>query len=116
MLPPAKAKPKNCLMSGAGEQKGPDEPQAAVEKEVEEERIKEYKPQKDAMLGALQRSSSLASKTVRSVILPKEWRRSRHDELEAEYPEAVALMTIVKQRRAGKPSVLWRPQDRARQA
>ena len=36
------------------QQKGPDEPQAAVEKEVEEEKIEEYEPQRDAMITTVQ--------------------------------------------------------------
>ena len=56
------------------------------------------------------RGSSLASKTVRSVLCPRmkryegehvlEANDASDDELEAEYQEAVALMTIAKQRRA----------------
>ena len=38
---------------------GPDEAQAAVEKEVEEERINEYKPQRKAMLTAILRAGAL---------------------------------------------------------
>ena len=41
------------------QQKGPDEPQAAVEREVEEERIGEYKPQKDAMPTAIPQAGAL---------------------------------------------------------
>ena len=54
------------------QQKGPDEPQAAVE----EEGIDEYKPQRDAMPTAIsracawQRESSLVPKTARSVLCP----------------------------------------------
>ena len=41
------------------QQKGPHEPQAAFEKEAEEERIGEYKPQKDAMPTAIPRAGAL---------------------------------------------------------
>ena len=41
------------------QQNGPDEPQAAVEKEVEEERIDQHKPQRDAMLTVILRAGTL---------------------------------------------------------
>ena len=55
------AKPKkNRPMSGAGDgRREPGEPQAAVEKEFEEERINEYKPQRDDMLTAIPRAGAL---------------------------------------------------------
>ena len=68
--------------------------------------MKECKPQRDAMLTAILRAGAL--QTFRSVLLPNgvealEANEASDDELEAEHQEAVALMTIVEQRRAGKP-------------
>ena len=90
-------------------QKGPAEFQAAVE----EERIDEYSPQRDAMLTAISRAGTLEG------VVPLRQRRPgafsaqgvealevnevSDDELEAEYQEAVDLTTILKQRRARKP-------------
>ena len=90
-------------------QKGTDEFQAAVE----EERIDKYSPRRDAMLTAIPRAGTLQE------VVPLRQRRAgafsaqrvealdvnevSDDELEAEYQEGVALTTILKQRRAGKP-------------
>ena len=83
------------------QQKGPDEPQAAVEKEVEEERIDEYKPLRDGSSWYFARGSSLASETARSVLCGRQVPRSGG--LDDHFNTA--------QRR--ETSVLWRPQGRA---
>ena len=90
-------------------QKGPDEFQAAVE----EERINEYSPQRDAMLTAIPRACTLQGVVPLRQRRPGAFSAKRveetnvnelsDDELEAEYQEAVALTTILKQRRTGKP-------------
>ena len=83
------------------------------------EEIKEYDQVRDAMLTAAPQvhvsrgGCSLATKTVRSVLYPSgraqdeenegeqglEENEAFNDELEVEYQEAVAMMTIAKQRR-----------------
>ena len=112
----AKAKPKNRPMSGAGDsRRDPDEPQAAVE----EERINEHRPQRDAMLTAVPRAGAWQG----VVLLPQrqpgaysaqaveavEANEVSDDELETEYQEAVALMTIVKQGNLACPLETTRP-------
>ena len=92
---------------------GPDEPQAAVEKESEGERMNEYKPQRNAMPTAILRAGALRGVVplhqrqpgARSAqgVEALEANEVSDDEVEAEYQEAVALTTIVKQGRAGKP-------------
>ena len=88
------------------QQKGPGEPQAAVEKE----RINEYQLQRDAMPTAMPRAGALqgvvplhrrqpGAYSAQGVEATKANEVS-DDELETEYQEAMALPTIVKQRRA----------------
>ena len=76
----------------------------------------EYEPleRRDSSSSRFARGCSLASKTVRSVLCPSgrgpgeedegehvlEAKEASDDELEAEYQEAVAMITIAKQRRA----------------
>ena len=68
------------------QQKEPDEPHAAVEKE----RINEYKPQKMPLIELVAVEALEANEVS-------------YDELETEYHEAMAVPTDVKRREAGKP-------------
>ena len=96
------------------QQRGPGEPQAAVE----EERMNEDKPQRDAVPTAIpgagawqgvvplpQRQPGACSAQVVEALEANE---VSDDELDTEYQEAMAVPTVVKQRKQGN-SVLWRP-------
>ena len=96
----AKARPK----------KGPDESQVAVE----EERINEYKLQRGALPTAIPRAGVVhgavplhqrqpGAYSAQGTGGPQDKNEVSHDEFETEYQEAMALPTIAKQRRAGKP-------------
>ena len=85
------------------------EPQAAVD----EERIYEHKPQRDVMPTAIPRAGALQGGVPLHQRKPGaysfrgmeavEAHAVSDDELETEYQEAIDLLTLVKQRRAGKP-------------
>ena len=90
------------------QQQGPDELQSAVE----EERIDEYKPQRNVVLTAIPRAGALQGGvplTQRQpgaysaqVVQALEANEVSDDELETEYQEAMAVPTVVKQRKAVK--------------
>ena len=85
------------------------EPRAAVE----EDRIYEYKPQRDVMPTAILRAGALQGGVPLHQRQPGaysfrgmdavEANAVSDDELETEYQEAIALLTLAKQRRAWKP-------------
>ena len=94
-------------------QKGPDEPQAAVEKEVEDERHRGVQATEgchahgDSSSWYFARGSSLASKTARSVLCSRGWRPSRQMRIrrrvEGRGPETVASTIILQQREQKLP-------------